>query len=142
MSFGVDAVILSTFHHLRKYFPFLFFNQPANIFWYTLTILHQYLFRPIEYLSYLHLKVDGEEIDCSSFASVVLLNIPFYCGGGNPIGVHFGYQQCCDEEIEVVGFTSIPHIIFSKVNIVLSYYSVWLDERNCFSERKDVGVEF
>ena len=59
--------------------------------------------------------VDNDEIDCSSYQLVLMLNIPFFCGGGNPIGVHFGYKQCCDKEIEVVGFTSIPHVILSKV---------------------------
>ena len=115
MSFGVDALILTTFSSLRNHYPYLFFSRACNIVWYTLCILHQYLFYPRSNLSCLKVSVDGKDFDCSSFTSVVCLNIPYYCGGGNPIGVHFGYKQCCDEEIEVVGFTSIPHVIFSKV---------------------------
>lgn len=69
----------------------------------------------------LSLVADGREIDCSAYMSVLLLNIPFFCGGGNPIGRHFGYKQCCDKEIEIVGFSSIPHILLSKVCLLLIY---------------------
>lgn len=70
-------------------------------------------------LDELSLVADGHEIDCSPYMSVLLLNIPFFCGGGNPIGRHFGYRQCCDQEIEIVGFSSIAHVLLSKVGIQL-----------------------
>lgn len=115
LGFGVDAVVAKEFDNLRHKYPSLFHFQQLNIVWYTLCIIKEYLFPSMRKLTQLHVSVDNDEIDCSSYQLVLMLNIPFFCGGGNPIGVHFGYKQCCDKEIEVVGFTSIPHVILSKV---------------------------
>ena len=66
-------------------------------------------------LDRLSLKADDEDLSVSSFRSIVCLNIPYYCGGGLPLGGHYDLSQCCDQEIEIVAFTGIIHILAAKV---------------------------
>lgn len=119
LGFGIDAVVAYEFQYLRSHFPFLFLSPSLNLLWYVLCIVKELIFPSMNLLDELSLVADGHEIDCSPYMSVLLLNIPFFCGGGNPIGRHFGYRQCCDQEIEIVGFSSIAHVLLSKVGIQL-----------------------
>ena len=115
LGFGVDANILLQFHTLRQRYPFLFISQPVNILLYALCIIKEHFIPTTPQLTHLELSIDGKKVDCSNYLSVVCLNIPCFCGGGHPIGKHLGYRQCCDEEIEVIAFTSVLHVMKVKV---------------------------
>ena len=117
MGFGVDAAVALRFNEMRKSFPWLFVYQPWNIIWYALHIVKELNSPTVVKLTNLHLEVDGKEYDTSSYQCVVLLNIPFFCGGGTPLGTEFAYSQCNDGEIEVVGFSTIPHVLKAKFGL-------------------------
>ena len=117
LGFGTDAAVALRFHRMRKSFPWLFFYQPINIIWYAFNILLEAIYPTKRNLQDVEMEVDGKPIDFSSFKSAVVLNIPYFCGGGTPLGTDFAYSQCNDGEIEVIGFKGIVHILSSKFGL-------------------------
>lgn len=114
-SFGVDAAVVNRLQQIRSQYPFLFHFPSINNLWYAWCILLESLFPMHGTLDRLSLKADDEDLSVSSFRSIVCLNIPYYCGGGLPLGSHYDLSQCCDQEIEIVAFTGIIHILAAKV---------------------------
>ena len=114
-SFGVDAAVVNRLQQIRSQYPFLFHFPSINNLWYAWCILLESLFPMHGTLDRLSLKADDEDLSVSSFRSIVCLNIPYYCGGGLPLGGHYDLSQCCDQEIEIVAFTGILHILAAKV---------------------------
>lgn len=111
----MDAAVVNRLQQIRSQYPFLFHFPSINNLWYAWCILLESLFPMHGTLDRLSLKADDEDLSVSSFRSIVCLNIPYYCGGGLPLGGHYDLSQCCDQEIEIVAFTGILHILAAKV---------------------------
>ena len=116
-SFGVDAAVVNRLQQIRSLYPFLFHFPSINNLWYVWCIILEALFPMNANLDRLALKADDEELSVSQYRSVVCLNIPYYCGGGLPLGDHYDLSQCCDQEIEIVAFSGIIHILAAKVGL-------------------------
>ena len=115
LSFGVDAAVVNRLQQIRSRYPFLFHFPSVNILWYVWCIVLEALFPMNQNLDFLTLCADGEVLSVSKYRSVVCLNIPYYCGGGLPLGNEYDLSQCCDREIEIVAFSGIIHILAAKV---------------------------
>lgn len=121
LGFGTDAAVSLRFHRMRKSFPWLFFYQPINIIWYVFNILLEAIYPTKRNLHELGIDVDGKSLDLTPYRSIVVLNIPYFCGGGTPLGTDFTYSQCNDGEIEVIGFKGIVHILSSKFGLTRAH---------------------
>ena len=125
VSFGVDAAIAHRFHRLRLHYPFLCRHPFVNILLYAWCIVMELLFPTLHSLSHLHVTVDSEEIPVAGFHSVLFLNIPYFCGGGLPLGRTIDPLQSCDQQIEIIGFHSIFHLLAMKVGVCGKSHLVW-----------------
>ena len=114
-SFGVDAAVVNRLQRIRNLYPFLFHFPSINNLWYLWCIILEAFFPTTTNLDCLSIKADDEVLSLFKYRTVVCLNIPYYCGGGLPLGNEVDLARCCDQEIEIVAFSGIIHILAAKV---------------------------
>ena len=117
LSFGVDAAIAHRFHHIRLHYPFLCKHPFINVLLYAWCIMMELLFPTLHSLSRLRVTADNKEIPVAGFHSVLFLNIPYFCGGGLPLGRTVDTLQSCDQQIEIIGFYSVFHLLAMKFGL-------------------------
>ena len=125
LSFGVDAAIAHRFHHIRLHYPFLCKHPFINVLLYAWCIMMELLFPTLHSLSRLRVTADNKEIPVAGFHSVLFLNIPYFCGGGLPLGRTVDTLQSCDQQIEIIGFYSVFHLLAMKVGLRRCSHLVW-----------------
>ena len=64
------------------------------------------------------LFIDGQEYDVSDAVNITCLNIPYYGGGGLPLGGNNDYFCSSDGLLEVIGFKNILHYATTRVGVV------------------------
>lgn len=68
------------------------------------------------------LFIDGKEYDVSDAVNVTCLNIPYYGGGGLPLGGNSDYFCSSDGLLEVIGFKNILHYATTRVCVNRTSY--------------------
>ena len=110
MSVGVDASIAYRFHLLRERNPALFASQWVNKLGYAAVGGGESLKRSGRKLEeLLELWIDGEKVEIGDAVGVTLLNIPYYAGGGLPLGEKSPDFCYGDGRLEVIGFRNLLH---------------------------------
>ena len=114
----MDAAITLRFHTMREQNPSLFKSQLINKLWYaavgggeTIKPTYPNLVKSIVLL------IDGKRVDIGDAVGITCLNIPYYAGGGLPLGGNEDYFCYSDGILEVIGFRNIIHCATTRVGI-------------------------
>lgn len=114
----MDAAITLRFHTMREQNPSLFNSQFINKIWYaavgggeTINPTYPNLVKSIVLL------IDGKRVDIGDAVGITCLNIPYYAGGGLPLGGNEDYFCYSDGILEVIGFRNIIHCATTRVRI-------------------------
>ena len=101
---------------MRENNPSLFNSPVINKIWYvgagggeTLKPTSPILSNAID------LYIDGEKMDIRDAISITCLNIPYYAGGGLPLGKEKDYFCFSDGQLEVIGFQNLIHYATARV---------------------------
>lgn len=122
MSVGVDASIALRFHLLRERNPALFASQWVNKLWYAAVGGGESLKRSGRKLAeLLELWIDGEKVEIGDAVGVTLLNIPYYAGGGLPLGEKSPDFCYGDGRLEVIGFRNLLHCATTRAGLSRAY---------------------
>lgn len=117
-SLGADAAITLRFHTMRESNPSLFNSQLGNKLMYAAVGGGEGIKPTYPILSQsITLKIDGVQYSVEDAVSVVCLNIPYYAGGGLPLGPNNDYFCSSDGVLEVIGFRNILHVATTRVSI-------------------------
>lgn len=63
------------------------------------------------------LSIDGVSYSVEDAISIICLNIPYYAGGGLPLGENDDYFCSSDGMLEVIGFRNILHVATTRVRL-------------------------
>lgn len=63
------------------------------------------------------LCIDGKSYSVEDAVSVICLNIPYYAGGGLPLGSNNDFFCSSDGMLEVIGFRNILHVATTRVDM-------------------------
>lgn len=121
---GVDADVALQFHEMRNRNPSLFESQLLNKFFYTIlggrkTIVS----KPVPLESIIDLYIDDKKKSLENIEGLVVLNIPYYAGGGIPWDNQYK-QNIRDGLIEIIGFSSLVHCATMKACHLIVYYAL------------------
>lgn len=116
-SVGADAAVALRFHTMRERTPSLFNSQIGNKLVYAAVGGGEGIKPTYPVLSQLiTLTIDGVAYSVEDAVSVVCLNIPYYAGGGLPLGGN-DYFCSSDGMLEVIGFRNILHVATTRVRL-------------------------
>lgn len=115
-SVGADAAIALRFHTMREHNPSLFNSQLGNKLVYAAVGGGEGIKPTYPILSQsISLLIDGVSFSVEDAVSVICLNIPYYAGGGLPLGENNDYFCSSDGMLEVIGFRNILHVATTRV---------------------------
>lgn len=109
---------------MRNRNPSLFESQLLNKFFYTIlggrkTIVS----KPVPLESIIDLYIDDKKKSLENIEGLVVLNIPYYAGGGIPWDNQYK-QNIRDGLIEIIGFSSLVHCATMKACPLIVYYAL------------------
>lgn len=101
---------------MRENNPSLFNSQIINKMWYVGAGGEETLNPTSPVLSNaMELYIDGVKMDIRDAISITCLNIPYYAGGGLPLGKEKDYFCFSDGQLEVIGFQNLIHYATARV---------------------------
>ena len=103
---------------MRERNPSFFNSQMINKMWYAIMGSGETLNPSTPVLkNSVRLFIDGKEFDVSDAVNVTCLNIPYYGGGGLPLGGNNDYFCSSDGLLEVIWFKNILHYATTRVGL-------------------------